>query len=290
MSTTLPMNLTLAKKNRHIKLGISTFSFPYAIGVEGFLPKRRMNLKELIDKAADLNVSVVQIGDNYPLHMRAETELSKIALYAAEKNIELEVGTRGCSLENLEKYIHISEILSSKLLRVVLDSKDDKPEFSEIVDRISKILPLLKEKQIILGIENHDRFSANVFAKLVQTLNSEYVGIVLDTVNSFACEESAQDVLEVLAPFTVNFHLKDYKISRVPNSMGLLVTGTIAGEGRLNVPEMLKVLRKKAPGDFNVILELWMQPEATIGRTIQKENEWVTQSISNIHRMFCESP
>ena len=41
----------------------------------------------------------------------------------------------------------------------------------------------------VLGIENHDRFPTSVFQKIMEDNRDERIGIVLDTVNSFACEE-----------------------------------------------------------------------------------------------------
>lgn len=272
--------------NKQTKLGISTFCYPYAVGIAGFEPVKKMDVKALIDRAKELKVSVVQIGDNYPLHMLTEKELVVLGKYAQERSIELEVGTRGILPENLISYIHIAKLLQSHLLRVVIDSERDKPDFAEIVARIRKVLPMLKENHMILGIENHDRFPSHVFAELIETLDSEYVGIVLDTVNSFACEENTWQVLDTLASYTVNFHMKDFQITRISNSMGLLITGAIAGTGRLDFSRILEVLKKRAQSDFSTIIELWMQPEETIEETIKKEDYWVVQSVANIQQML----
>lgn len=42
------------------------------------------------------------------------------------------------------------------------------------------MLPDLEKKNMILGIETHDRFSALEFAEIIQKINSKYVAIILD--------------------------------------------------------------------------------------------------------------
>lgn len=277
---------------RTTRLGISTFCYPYAVGVPGFAPQRPMTVCELVDRAADLHVPVLQIGDNLPLHLQPEDALERLSRRAAERGITLEIGTRGIQPEHLLRYLAIAGSLHAKLVRVVIDTPQDRPDFDEILRRLRAVLPQYEAQGVTLGIENHDRFPADTFARLMDGLHSDRTGIVLDTVNSFACEENTRQVLERLGPYTVNFHAKDFDIVRVPNAMGLLVTGTPAGKGRLHIPEILSELSRTARSDFTTVLELWMPPEPTVEQTIVKENCWVLQSVEYLeavlrsHRQF----
>lgn len=264
---------------RKMELGIGSYCYPYAIGTKNCAPKRPMTAEQLVDEAVRLKVPVVQIADNYPLLAMTKTELVRLYLYAEKRGIHLETGVRGSTPEILMSGIKAAELLHSSLLRCVLDSEGDEPCVEEVFGRLKKLRPLLEKKGIILGIENHDRFPARVLGELMERLQSPCFGIVLDTVNSFACEEMPMEVMEALGSYTVNFHVKDFEIRRVENAMGLLVTGTPAGAGRLPIPEMLRYLQENAAADFSVILELWMQQEETVDQTIKKEREWVEESI-----------
>ncbi|NLX63665.1 MAG: sugar phosphate isomerase/epimerase [Clostridiaceae bacterium] len=268
------------------KIGISSFSYSYAVGFPGFTPRKPFNAFDLVDRAYELQVPVLQIADNYPLHKLSEDDLSSLNQYAQEKSVEIEVGTRGIETENILRYVEIAKKLNSKLLRVVIDTAWHQPDFDEIVHLLSQVLPVLSKENIILGIENHDRFKSNVFAEIVETLDSPSVGIVLDTVNSFACEENTYQVLDALAKHTVNFHVKDFKIERVKNNMGLIVTGTVAGEGFLNIPEVERRLQNEARCDYSSVLELWMAPEANMEDTLRKEDLWVKASISYLKKIL----
>lgn len=271
------------------RLGISSYCYPFAVGVAGFEPKKRLDAFGLVDKAVELAVGVLQIADNCPLDVLSHSELHRLSNYAASNCVELEVGTRGIKTPQLLKYIEIAEVLKSKLLRVVIDSAGHEPEFDEIVGLIRTVLPLLEEKDIVLGIENHGRFKSDVFAKIVETLDSPKVGIVLDTVNSFACEENTAQVMDALAKHTVNYHIKDFKIERIKNLMGLQVTGTIAGKGFLNISQGLSRLMEEAKCNFSSILEFWMLPEDTIDATIEKEDLWVRESIAYLRQAISQT-
>ncbi len=269
------------------KIGISSYSYSYAVGFPGFQPDKPLDAFGLVKKAIDLKVSVVQIADNCPLDRLSDEQLNQLYEYAASNGIELEVGTRGIQTAHLTRYIEIAKRLHSSLLRVVIDTKDHEPEFDEIIDLLKAVMPLLEENGIVLGIENHDRFKTDVWKKIIDTMNSPFVGIVLDTVNSFSCEENSEQVLNALGKYTVNLHVKDYRIGRIPNSMGLMVTGTIAGQGFLNIPYMAETIGRNARGDYSSILELWMPCEPTVEETLKKENFWVEQSIDYLKSVLC---
>ncbi len=268
------------------RIGISSFSYSFAVGYPGFEPKKPLSAFGLVNKAAALKVPVLQIADNCPLDRLTSAELAELSAHAKELGIEIEAGTRGIETDNLKKYIGIAKMLDARLLRVVIDTAWHKPDFAEIVGLLKKVLPDLEGNGIVLGIENHDRFKAQVFADIVEAVQSPWVGIVLDTVNSFACEENTQQVMDVLAKHTVNFHVKDFKIERVSNNMGLLVTGTPAGEGFLNIPGMEKQLQAQACGDYSSILELWMAPESDLDETLQKEDRWVKESVAYLKQIL----
>lgn len=268
------------------KIGISSYSYSFAVGCLGFEPENPLSAIDLVDKAVALEVPVLQIADNCPLDKLSSAELSHLNAYAQQYAVELEIGTRGIETDILKRYIEITKSLNAKLLRVVIDTEWHKPEFAEIIELLTKVLPYLADNGIVLGIENHDRFKARVFADIMEAINSPQVGIVLDTVNSFACEENSLQVMDILAKHTVNFHVKDFKIERVKNNMGLLVTGTPAGQGFLNIPEMEKRLQSQARGDYSSILELWMAPESDMEETLQKEDRWVKQSIAYLKQIL----
>lgn len=257
--------------------GISTYTYTWAIGVPGSEPEKPMSIFQLLEKAIELGVSVVQVADNLPLDRFSETELLKIRSFANVRNIQIEVGARGMTAENLEKYIQIASFLRSPILRFVIDGPGFEPSMDEIHRIIAGAVTELESREITLAIENHDRLLAREFVEIVEKSGSKRVGICLDTVNSMGAGEGLETVISRLAPLTVNLHVKEFSIRRVSHKMGFIIEGVPLGEGMLPVSELVKQV---SPRCQSVILEQWTPPEETIEKTIQKENEWATKSIN----------
>jgi len=269
------------------RLGVSTFAFAWAIGVPGHPPARPMDAFAFLDRAAALGAEVAQIGDNLPLQDWSHAELARLRAHATALGLTLEVGTRGIAGDNLTRYAEIAAILSSALLRVVIDTDRHQPAPEEVVATLRGALPALERAGVTLAVENHDRFPVATLAAIVQEVGSERVGICLDTVNSLGSLEGPDAVLEVLGPHVVNFHVKDARIERLSHNMGFLVSGTPAGKGMLDLPGMLRRLAElgRAP---NVILELWPPPEDDLEATIRKEAAWAEESMPYLRRVLAE--
>jgi hypothetical protein len=93
----------------------------------------------------------------------------------------------------------------------------------------------------------------------------------------------------VLAPFTVNLHLKDFHIERVPHLMGFTVSGRPAGGGLLHIPRLLEQLRPYHRCR-TAVLELWTPPEPRLADTLVKEATWATQSLNYLRPLFPNTP
>jgi sugar phosphate isomerase/epimerase len=266
-----------------MRLGLGSYACSWAIGVPGYVPERPLRAIDLLDRADALGVSVVQVADNLPLHQLLSAEFEAFAARAAELRIDVEVGTRGIGPGHLQTYLRLAERLGSRILRLVIDTADHHPSEDEVIDTVRAIVPVLERAGVCLAIENHDRFSARTFARIIQAVDSTQVGICLDTVNSFGALEGPGAVVNVLAPWVVNLHVKDFAISRVEHTMGFAIEGRPAGQGRLDVPWLLDVLRERGR-DPNVVLELWTPPEGTLADTIAKEARWAEESVRYLRR------
>ena len=90
--------------------------------------------------------------------------------------------------------------------------------------------------------------------------------------------EGFETVSEILLPFTLNLHLKDFSIRRVSHKMGLVIEGKPAGLGMLNIVELVKKLSLLNRCE-SAILELWTPPEDSLTETVNKEERWAAESI-----------
>jgi sugar phosphate isomerase/epimerase len=261
--------------------GISTYTYTWAVGVPGSLPASPMSVHALIRKAVEFQVGCIQVADNLPLVEQPYEELKDVRTYARMNGILVEIGGRGLTDENLEKHIGLAAFFSSHILRMVIDSKSYKPDIDTILAVIRNATGRLGKERIVLAVENHDRLHSSVFREIVERSGSEWVGICLDSVNSMGIGEGMETVVQNLAPYTVNLHVKDYTVRRVSHNMGFVVEGVPAGKGMLNLPHLLE---KLSPYNMckSAILELWTPPAATIEETIQREETWAAESIQYI--------
>jgi len=262
-----------------MKLGISTFAYAWSIGVGKTKPQNPMTALDFLKRAKALRLHRVQFGDNLPLHECAEEELVPLIDFASREAIQVEVGARGLVPDHLHRYVTIAERFQSPFLRMVIDGKHYEPSVDEVVKVIQEIVPTLKEKNIKLAIENHDRFTAKKFVEMVERTDPEWVGICLDTINSMGADQSIGEILPHLAPLTLNLHVKDYTITRKWHNMGFDTVGTPAGKGMMPIKEIIGVLENYGKC-YSATLELWPPPEDDIEATVKKENRWVEESLT----------
>lgn len=263
--------------------GLGTYTFPWNIMLSGSNPSHSFDFRNMLKFTEDNNIRFFQFGDNYPLHLLTKTELAELKKSAVEKNIQVQVGTRGLHVEQTKNYLFLAAEFNAPFLRVVTDDGDYLPSENEVIRIIRELLPFLKETGIVLAIENHDRFTAKTLASIVEQTDAASVAICLDTTNSFGVGESIGEIAPVLLPYTVNLHIKDFNVTRADHKMGFSITGAAAGKGMLNIPGLLNQASHYKRCS-TATLEIWMNEEETPQQTIAKEMEMVTESIKYLKK------
>jgi len=270
-----------------VKLGIGTYAFMWSIGFPGAAPTKPMSAFELLAKAMELGVKVVQYGPNLPLDSLSKDDLLTLLTMAAANGISIEIGTQGLDPNHLRGQIEFAIKVGSRLLRTTTEGPDGiavPPE--EMREKILEVVPSLVKNDVFLAIEN-GRVPASTLADLVGSANSPYVGITLDTVNSLAIPEGPEQVADLLSKHAKSLHVKDFNVERLWHRMGFSVQGRPAGGGQLNVPRLLERLENSAP-DLNAILELWPPEQATLEDTIRLENAWAAESITYLRNYISD--
>jgi 3-oxoisoapionate decarboxylase len=259
--------------------GLSSYSYTWAVGVPGSMPVKPASAYDLIDKAVSNGVKLLQIADNLPLETLTIDELAKLNGYALEKKVSIEFGGKGLTPDHTFKCLETAVFLNSPILRMVVDRQGYEPDIMTIISIIKDLLPEFKSRNISLAIENHDRFKAREFEKIIDSAGSDLIGICLDSVNSMGAGEGFETVSKILLPYTINLHVKDFIIRRVGHKMGFVIEGRPAGQGMLNIRKTIEKL-----SEWNrcksAIIELWTPPEAEIEDTIAKEDKWASESIA----------
>ncbi len=266
-----------------MRLGLGSYSLAWAIGVPGHPPASPITALGFLHEACRLGVQVIQVCENLPLTRLAPRELNRFEAEARDAGISIELGTRGIAESNLRAHLGLAKRLRSPFLRVVLDHAGDEPTPEEAIRRLRPWKAAFSEAGVKLGVENHDRFLCATLTGIVRELGPDWVGICLDTVNSFGALEGPDTVVAQLAPYALSLHVKDFTVTRPPHQMGFVVAGCAAGEGRLQLDPILEALRA-AGRDVNAILETWVAPGPDLEETIERERRWTERGIANLRR------
>ncbi|MBM3335271.1 sugar phosphate isomerase/epimerase [Candidatus Sumerlaeota bacterium] len=127
------------------------------------------------------------------------------------------------------------------------DSDDHfRREVSKAIESARMAEPVAARHRIRLAIENHKDHRIGERLDMLKQLNSEYLGLCLDTGNNVAMLEDPMEVVEAFAPHAFTVHLKDAAVKESEN--GFLLIDLPLGEGFLDLPRMVQVIRKVKPG------------------------------------------
>ncbi|MEP7322961.1 MAG: TIM barrel protein [Saprospiraceae bacterium] len=131
--------------------------------------------------------------------------------------------------------------------------------------------PILKKHKMKLAIENHKDWRATEHVKMIKQLQSEWIGVTLDFGNSIALLEDPMEIVNTLAPYAFSTHLKDMGLEEYAD--GFLLSEVPLGQGILNLPEMMAVVKKHNP-DIKFSLEMITRDPLEI--PCLKETYWST--------------
>ena len=268
-----------------MRLGISSYTYGWAVGTDGDRPAGAPTAIDLVDRATQLNVRVLQLCDNLPGDTWRDDTVEALAARARAAGVSIEVGTRGTDPSHLRRFVDIARRLGSPILRLVIDAPGDHPPPREAMRRIGSVGRDLEAARVDLAIENHDRFPAAELGGMVFHLRESGVraGVCLDTANSLGAGEGFRVVVAELRDWVRNLHLKDFAVVRLPHMQGFTIEGRPAGAGMLDIPWVLEHVKGHGR-DPSVILELWTPPEPYVADTIRKEAEWARQSVEAVRR------
>ncbi|MGS2776984.1 sugar phosphate isomerase/epimerase family protein [Robertmurraya sp. GLU-23] len=134
--------------------------------------------------------------------------------------------------------------------------------FLEVVESVRELVQEAEKFGVIVGIEagvNHPIYSPSVMKRLLDTIPSNNLQVILDPVNLLTIDtyenqdEIFQEAMELFGDRVVVLHAKDFIIKN--NQL----TTTAVGKGLLNYDFILKQIKEKKPY-MNILLEETKEP------------------------------
>lgn len=246
------------------KLGIADFALAIRRRAEraGIVPKRLGSPLDYLKYCHEMGAGGVQCNIGQP----DESETRAILDYLETNNMFI-VGSTGLprqasDVERFGARLHAAKRAGATVVRVAIGGRryedyDTLDQYKAFARRAWQSLqwaePVAAQHKIPLAIENHKDFRIDQMLTMLKQLDSEYVGVCVDTNNSAALLEDPLDVARAYAPWAHSVHLKDMALCEYED--GFLLADIPLGEGMIDLAEIVRILRGAKP-DISFNLEM----------------------------------
>jgi sugar phosphate isomerase/epimerase len=241
---------------------------PVRIGVDIYsLQSQNFTPFQSLDYCHNLGVKVVHFSEIRFLGNLEPDNLKKVREYAANLNIDLEIGMKsicptstmfeaaqGTAEEQLGRMIQSAKIIGSPIVRCVLGSANERSGKIPLEAHIQNTIQVLKnirsqamDNGIKIAIENHaGDMQARELKTLIEGAGKEFVGVCIDSGNPMWTLESPHLTLETLHPYVLTSHVRDTYVWMQPN--GVAVRWCRTGEGNIDLDGYIKKYIELCPG------------------------------------------
>ncbi len=138
-------------------------------------------------------------------------------------------------------------------------------------EMLRRAVPIVEKHRVRLAVENHKDQRIDERIALMKQVDSEFIGVCLDTGNSFALLDGAYEPIEALAPYAFTVHLKDQALQEYEK--GFLLGDIPLGQGSFDLKRMVDIIRRVQP-DIRFTLELITRDALRV--PCLAESYWVT--------------
>jgi 3-oxoisoapionate decarboxylase len=257
-------------------IGLSTYAFFWQWHDTAENP---LTLPAMIERTADLGVSLFQICD-YPLLESYEPDdLDRLRNNCIRRDVHLELGTRGVRPEHLRRYLEIARRLDATMLRTMINTADHRPSPDEAFNLLASAAPAFERAGVTIALETYEQIPVATLVDIVRRVDSPAVGICVDPANCVAALELPTATVEAVAPYARNVHVKDFAFSRSDGWVGFTLAGCRLGEGLLDYQHLVTTTRANERS-LSQIIEHWLPWQGDSASTIRTENEWNLHNLS----------
>jgi sugar phosphate isomerase/epimerase len=232
-----------------MRLGLDSFSFHIALAAGSY------DLFRTLDWMAAQGLSGLQININGPRGRFLSGEptdpahLRRVREALARRGFFAEIGGGYATDAGLvAKQLELAAAIGADVLRTVIGFEGTiEATIGRTRAAMESVLPLARQLGVRIAIENHEDVTAAELRQLLDALNDPQVGACLDTGNDLVVYGDPLQAARELAPRAFTTHLKDHRIVRVDGVV--YSVGVPLGTGDIDLPAILKVIRRDSPLD-----------------------------------------
>jgi len=111
--------------------------------------------------------------------------------------------------------------------------------------RLARAIKIVEKVRIPLGLENHKDWTAEEMVPLLKQYSSEYLGTCIDWGNNMSLCDDPVELVEALAPWSLNSHIKDMAVEEYAD--GFYLSEVALGQGMLPLKRLTATLLKAQP-------------------------------------------
>lgn len=240
----------------------------------------RMDIFEFVEKAHEIGFEGVEINvvPDYGLDQvwgalgsNDDEHLEKLKNLINKYNMYVEIDTRNLDYDHMVEVIKVASKLGAEVVRSYIPIKPlnkvegavsgsqgaydfakvrydvDPNSFNEGIEKINRLIPVLKKYRVKLALENHEYETSEELVDVMKKVNSPWVGLHYDFGNSMMVWEEPLKAVENMAPYTLSTHFKDHIIIEEPNDKyGYVVCGVPVGEGNIDLEKSFEIIMDKS--------------------------------------------
>ena len=210
-----------------------------------------------IRAAAEENRLYLEFGMGSILHWPPMAEKGRQLL--ADAGYDVHVSDAKIVIDHLK----VAQKLGSPILRCVAGNLFVRDEGHDMVAVADDVVAILREAcraaedtGMKIAMENHADFTVRELASIYARVNSPAFGFTVDCANLAFDLDAPLRLAEILAPYALTTHFKNYRIIRT--SEGLALENCGLGDGEIDLPAIAATLAKYNP-KINLNIEIHTQ-------------------------------
>ncbi len=159
------------------------------------------------------------------------------------------------ALDRFEAEVRTAKEAGATILRTVTlsgrryETFDSAANFRRFADmalhRLKLAATVVDRHDMLLAVENHKDWRADELLALLKKAGGDHLGVCLDVGNSISLLEDPMEVVETLAPRAFTTHFKDMAVEEYRD--GFLLSEVPLGQGLIDLPRVVRMLRKARP-------------------------------------------
>ena len=161
------------------------------------------------------------------------------------------------------QHLDVARKLGSPILRCVagnLFTRDEGHDMAALADQAVDILrqacPVAETMGLKIAMETHADFTVRELMSIVARVGSPAFGVTVDCANIAFDLDAPQRLAEILAPYALTTHFKNYRVVRGRDGLGL--ENCALGDGEIDIVAIAETLARRNPA-INLNIELHSQ-------------------------------